>query len=272
MALSPKLASAGESSPDRPETRNLEAYDLVLRAIPLINEVRKEPMAIAQQMLQKAIALDPNYARAYAMLTWFYFNDWVFEWTPDHARGLDQAIEVAKKSVAMDESLSDAHVALGWTLLWKKQHDLAAAEMEKAVALDPNNYDAYALYAQVLNFCGRPEEAIAAAKKARRLDPNFPFYVTFSLGNSYYLLRRYDEAIAAYQEVVRRNPGFPPAHGQLAMIYTELGREKEARAEAAEAQRLDPITTAESLRNKLPYKNKADLDRIVSSARAAGLR
>jgi len=120
VALSPKLAaSTDQSLSGRPETTNVEAYDLVLRAISLINEVRKEPMATAHQMLQKAVALDPNYARAYAMMTWFYFNDWAFHWTSDHAHGLDRAFEVAKKSVAMDGSLSDARVALGWTLLWK---------------------------------------------------------------------------------------------------------------------------------------------------------
>ncbi len=133
-ALSPALASAEQSSPGRPETNNLEAYDLVLHAIPLINKVRPEPMATAHQMLQKAIALDPNYARAYAMSTWFYFHDWLFQWTPDHARGLDRAFQVAQRAVALNASLSDAHVALGWVLLWQKQHDPAIAEFEKAVA------------------------------------------------------------------------------------------------------------------------------------------
>ena len=52
---------------------------------------------------------------------------------------LDRAIEAAKKAVALDDSLAEAHTLLGWTLLWKKQHDLAIAELERAVSLDPNS-------------------------------------------------------------------------------------------------------------------------------------
>jgi tetratricopeptide (TPR) repeat protein len=104
-----------------------------------------------------------------------------------------------------------------------------------------------------------------------RLDPNFPFYVTFNLGNSYYSLRRYDEAIAAYKEVLHRNPEWAPAYSQLAAIYAELGHEKEARAQAEKFRRLDPGTTTNRLKQHLPFKNKRELERLISAWRRAGL-
>jgi adenylate cyclase len=70
-----------------------------------------------------------------------------------------------------------------------------------------------------------------------RLDPNYaPWFAAF-LGNSYFLLRPYDEAIAAYQEAVRRNPDVPWPHSSLAVAYAEMGKDKEARAQAAEVVR-----------------------------------
>jgi adenylate cyclase len=270
-ALAPKLTAGEQSLSGRPETSNIDAYDLVLRAIPALNEGRKESNVLAHQMLQKAVALDPNYARAYANLSWVYWSDWVNRWNED-PRGLDRALEAANNSVALDGSLSDAHLVLGWTSLWKKQHDLAIAEMEKAVSLDPNNSDANTFLGEGLMYAGRSEEAIGFHKKAMRLDPNYPFYVLFMLGNSYRESRRYDEAISAYQEAARRNPEWWGPHEALATIYVELGREKEARAEVAEILRLNPRESLDWLRETLPFKNQAELDRFISGLQKAGLK
>jgi adenylate cyclase len=270
-ALAPKLTTGEQSVTGHRETTNIEAYDLVLRGIPVLNEERKESNAMARQMFQKAIALDSNYARAYANLSWTYFVEWLYQWTQDPG-GLNRALEAAKKAVALDDSSSDAHLVLGWNFLWEKQQDLGVAEMERAVSLDPNSSDACAFLAEGLNFSGRPEEAIAFSKKAMRLDPNYPVYVALFLAQSYFLLRRYDQALAAYREVLSRNPDYLPAHEQLAVVHMELGREKEARAEVAEALRINPGDSLELLRDRLPYKNQADLDRNISALRKAGLK
>jgi len=86
----------------------------------------------------------------------------------------------------------------------------------------------------------RPDEAIGFAKKAMRLDPNYGAWVVFFLGNSYFFLRRYDDAIVAYHDAIKRLPDYLPAHTQLTATYAELGRDREARAEAAEVIRLNP--------------------------------
>src|SRR5262249_15367690 len=151
----------------------------------------------------------------------------------------------------------EAHTWLGWDLLWKKQHDGAIAELERAVSLGPNSALALAFLAEVLNFAGRPDEAIGFAKKATRLDPNYPPPLVFHLAHSYFLLRRYDEAVAAMQDALRRNANFLPARRMLAVVYTELGREKDARAEVAEVLRISPGASLDVWRERLPYKNQA---------------
>jgi tetratricopeptide (TPR) repeat protein len=161
---------------------------------------------------------------------------------------------------------------LGQASLWKKQHDQAIAEAERAVALDPNDADGYARLGSVLNFAGRPEEAIGVIEKAMRLNPHYPPLYVFILGHSYHLMGRYEEAIAAYKKALTRNPDFLPVHINLAVVYSGLGREKEARAEAAEILRISPNFSLEVYRQRLPYKDPAVLERFLDGLRKAGLK
>jgi tetratricopeptide (TPR) repeat protein len=269
-ALAPKLTVGEQSRSGRQETNSIEAYDHFLRGFALFYEYRKESNAMARQMFERAITLDPNYARAYVWLSWGYFIDWEFQWT-EGLSSLDRALEKAKKAVALDDSLSGAHTVLGWSSLWKRQHDVAVAELERAVSLDPNSEWAYGFLAEVLNFAGRPDEAIGFAKKAMRLDPNYPPWLVFHLAQSYYQLRRYDDAIATLQDALRRNPDFSPTRRLLAVVYAELGREKEARAEVAEILRISPGASLERWRARMPYRNQADLERYIAGLRRAGL-
>ena len=270
-ALALKLTAEEPSRSGRQETNSIEAYDYFLRGVALFYEYRKESNAMARQLFERAITLDPNYARAHVWLSWGYYIDWEFQWT-EGPGALDRSHEAARKAVALDDSLSEAHTVLGWSSLWKKQHDVAIAELERAVSLDANSAWAYAFLAEVLNFSGRPDEAIGFVKKAMRLDPNYPPWLVFHLADSYFLLRRYDEAVAALQDALRRNPDFSPARRSLAIIYAELGREKEARAEVAEILRISPEASLERWRERLPYKNQADLERYIAGLQKAGLR
>ncbi|MFN0316197.1 MAG: adenylate/guanylate cyclase domain-containing protein [Burkholderiales bacterium] len=270
-ALAPKLTAGEQSGAKRQGTHSIEAYDLFLRGMALFYEYGKDSHAMARQMFERAIAIDPNYARAHVQLAWVHFDDWEFQWI-EGSGGLDRALEAGKKAVALDAILSEAHVVFGWSSLWKKQHDTAIAELERAVSLDQNSDWANSFFAETLNFAGRPDEAIAYSKKSMRLDPNYPPWVAFCLAHSYYLLRRNDEAVAGLQDSLRRHPNFLPARRMLAAFYGELGREKEAQAELSEILRISPGASLELWRARLPYKNPADLERFVAGLRKAGLK
>lgn len=270
-ALAPRLAAGEQSRSGPPETNSIEAYDNFLRGVALFYQYKREPNAKARQMLERAVALDSNYARAYVWLSWAYFIDWEFQWI-EGPSALDRSLEAARKAVALDDSLAEAHTVLGWNSLWKKQNDVAIAELERAVSLDPNSEWAYGFLAEVLNFSGRADEAIGFVKKAMRLDPNYPPWLAFHLGHSYYQLQRYDDAVAALQDALRRSPDFSPAHRWLAAVYAEAGREQAARAEVAEILRISPGASLERWRQRLPYKNQADAERYIAGLRKAGLR
>jgi tetratricopeptide (TPR) repeat protein len=163
---------------------------------------------------------------------------------------------------------------LGFLLVLDKQHDAGLEELEKAVTLDPNFSWGYAMLAAGLNLSGRPEEAIGFVKKAMRLDPNSDGWVVYPLAHSYYLLRRYDDAIAVAQEVIRRDTDYLPAYSLLAIVYAELNQRDEAQAQALEVLRISPGFSVDALgsRGRAPYKNQADLDRAKAALRKAGLK
>jgi adenylate cyclase len=203
-------------------TDNIEAYDYFLRGLESHSRLTKEANTQARQMWEKAIELDPTYAVAYAALGSTYWQEWVWQWSPD-PQNLERAFELAQKAVALDDSLPAAHGLLGYVYVWKKQYEQAVAEEERAIALDPNNADAYVWMGEILNTSGRPQEAIGLVEKAMRLSPRYyqPFYL-YELGWAYNLTGRYEEAITAFKQVLSRNPNFLTAHIQLALSYLQV--------------------------------------------------
>jgi adenylate cyclase len=255
----------------RKRTDNLEAYDYYLRGREQFNRYTQEANAQARQMFEKALELDPQYAEAYAFLGSTYFIEWAFQWSQD-PQALEQAFALAQKAVALDDSLAQAHATLGFVYLWKKQYDQAIAEEERAIALDANFAEAYTWLGETLKFAGRPEEDLGLIEKAMRLNPHYPPFYLYFLGEAYRSTGRYEEAIAAFKRALTRNPDLLPVHLNLAVVYSELGREEEARAEAAEVLRLNPKYSLEVLRQINPFKDPAALERMLAALRKAGLK
>jgi adenylate cyclase len=258
--------------PVRKRTDNLEAYDSLLRglesALRAWHEMEKETNVQARQMFEKALELDPTYAQAYAGLAATYWNEWFLQWSKDRAQSLEQVVELAQKAIALDNSLPGPHRQLSRVYLWKRQHEQAIAEGERAITLDPNDADSYIELGGILAFAGRPEEGIGLVEKAMRLNPRYPAVYVFQLSIAYRLAGRYEEALAPGKRFLTLNPNFAPAHFNLAVIYSELGREEEARAEVLRA---GPISL-EWVRQNVPFKDPVVLERHLAALRRAGLK
>jgi class 3 adenylate cyclase len=201
-----------------------------------------------------------------------YYLEWVWQWNQD-PQSLERAFALEQQALALDGSLPVAHMVLGYVSLQKNhQHDLAIAEGERALTLDANCAVCYQWLATVQNYIGRPEEAIKLAEKALRLDPRTRVNPLMLLGWSYFLARRYEEAIATLKRAITLNPNFLVAHLSLAGVYGELGQEEGARAEAADVLRLSPKFSLEAWGQRLPYKDPAVLERSLAAWRKAGLK
>jgi adenylate cyclase len=255
----------------RAPTANLEAYDDVLRGMEYYRRTTREANAEAQRMFMRALDLDPEYAEAYVALGWAHLQAWTLLWSQD-PQTLQRAFELAQQAIARDDSLAPAHRLSSQVYLWQKQHERAIAEAERAVALAPNDADGYETLAEVLGWSGRAQEALGFIEKAMRLNPQHPFFYLWTLGHAYYQAGRTQEAIDTLKELLERNANFVPAHAFLAVLYGELGLEREARAEAAKASALSPRASLESLRLRLPYRDERDLDRFLAGMRKAQVK
>ncbi len=271
-ALEVKLTEGEQARIRRQTTANVEAWETYSRGVEQDRRSSRESNAEAQRLYEKAIALDPKFAAAYAALAFSHASDARLGYSPSPARSLERAAELAQKALALDESLADGYAALSYVHLTKRQHQAAVAAAERAIALSPNGADANAMLAWVLNFSGRPEEAIALVKKAMRLSPVYPGGYLWILGHAYRLTGRYDEALTAIKRWRDLNPENPYPHAGLAGIYILLDREPEARAAMAQALRLDPTISLERVARGLPYKDPKDLERTLEIFRRAGLK
>ena len=263
-ALAVQLADGEEERLRNKYTEDMEAYDFYLRGLDYLNRITEEGNVQARQMFERAVKADPGFAAAYAYMGCTHWAEWSLGWSQDPAT-LERAFELAQKGIALDDSTYEAYKILGEVYLWKKQYERAVAELEKCIALSPNNADAISELGNVLNFAGRPEEAIGLIKKSMLLNPIYPPYYQWNLGHSYFLMRQYDEAIATLKRVLNRNPNFHPVYVYLAAIYSELGRVEEAAVQWQKFAEKNPQTTPEAWKQRLPYKEKAVLERLFDA-------
>ena len=254
-------------------TKNLDAYLKVLQAREHKGGImNKERVEKAIQLLEEAIALDPEYSYAYSILSTAHMDLVALSASDSPRESLRRSIELGNKAVALDESNPYAHANLAFPYMLLGEYDKGILEAEKGLSLAPNYAGGYFALGAVLATAGRHQEAIPIFKKCLRLSP-VPVHsqVLGLLATSYTSLGQFEEAIATYKKVLHvYGPDQLPAHLGLAGTYAIMGREKEARAEGAEVMRIDPEFSVERYLKSRPY-NQSRKDFIAAALRKAGL-
>jgi adenylate cyclase len=265
--LAVKVHATERERATRKDTDSLEAYDYYLQGRDRFPSWSKEESDQAKRYFEKAIDLDPRFSRAYAYLAVLHVNDWRWGWsdTPEVSKKL--SLEFAQRASALDSSDSRSHSTLGLIYLHERQFDRAMAEYERALALNPNDVDFRMEMAEALVMVGRHEEGIELMKQTMRLSPMYPDWFLWDLGWAYYLMGRYEQALA---EMKRMKEVPYKAHRTFAAIYAQLGRIEEATAQAAEYLKHDPDYTM-AIEHMWPYKNPEDLEHLLDGYRKAGL-
>jgi len=226
----------GKSQP----TTNLEAFDDMLRASQYFNRFTKDDNARARGWIEKAIALDPTYADGYAFLSATYKMAVLYRWSENPQADLARSYELARKALALDDSNGTALTQVCDIDWLQKRFDQAVEEGERCVATNPSRTDCYVALATALTVSNKLEEAVRAAEKAMRLDPSHQDFYEYFVASPYVLMGRYEEAIPLLKRHLTVSPDNPWAYALLVAAYTELGRDVDARAAAAELMRINP--------------------------------
>jgi adenylate cyclase len=252
-----------------------QAYDYYLRAAHFFTSYHssfdKGDLHDARRLLQQALAIDPNYARAHAALSMGYVSSWVHRWDDDHPwpAALDRACKSAQEALRLAPGLPEAHLGLGWALTWKRQHEAAIAEFERSVALNPNHTNWRFPFALV--FAGEPAKAVNVLKAHMRLDPFYEPNAPTLIGFACYMLKRYAEALPHLRESVSRAPNMRFAHSLLAATYARLGQPDNAKAAADEVLRIDPSYTIDWSPLAATFRRPEDTEHLRGGLRDAGL-
>jgi len=221
-------------------TDNLAAYDLLLRARAAANETTRAGNRMAREMLEKVIAMQPNYADAQAELADATFQRASYGWSEFAGQDIETAIKLAQKALEMDDESALAHSVLARAYTVQQRYDLALAESERALQINPSDADVQATRAAVLLWTGDIDGSIAAGELAMRLNANVGPEHALNLGIAYLLNQRFADAVKLLENARIRYPGYPTLDFPLAGAYAELGRDAEAADALERGKAKDP--------------------------------
>jgi adenylate cyclase len=251
----------------------LDCFLKLLEASACRTRMTIEDNNLARRLAEEAIAMCPENPMGYLSLGWAYNYYYWQNMAKSPQESLEKGIELAQKAIAMDDSLADAHALLCIQYRFKGQYDKAIVEGERAVALNPGGYPPINAYALTLTLVGRAEEAIPLFQKGIRLNPFGPFPIYMNFGRALRTTGRFEEAVSAYKKAIKLAPHFIDAHAGLAATYIMMGREKEARAEAAEILRINPKFSVDSYaKGFVGYTDQSETDKYINALRKAGLK
>jgi adenylate cyclase len=270
-AMQVKLTEGEQARATAKGTTNLKAYLKCLQANEYHRQINPESNALAKQLAEEAIALDPQYASAYFNLGRAHMAAVWLGTTKSPKQSMAKALELLQKTIALDDTFAGAYSRLGFLYSMTRQHDKGIAEAEKALALNPNSAQAHFFLGKTLSFAGRWEESIPEYKKAIRLNPIPPSAHSWSLGLSYAYTGKYEEAITWCEKAVRQEPNDMIARVMMTVVYSMSGRNEAARAEAAEVLRIQPKFSVEKSAMRCRYKQKIDCEQFYSALSKAGL-
>jgi adenylate cyclase len=255
--------------------RGEQALDCYLKYLQAVNHLERWNIAdtdLARKIAEEAVAMYPESPITNFCLAWVYFNDYWLLNTKSPEETLAKSMDWAQRTLAMDDSISLAHSHLCNTYHLKGEHDKAIIEGERAVGLNPSGTPELHAYANALRFAGRPEEAIPLYQKAIRLNPLGQSFLYLSYGSTLRQTGRFEESVSAIKKALQISPDSLLSHAGLAATYSMMGREKEARAEAAEVLRINPKFSVDNYAKTIGYKDQAETDKFVNALRKAGLK
>jgi TolB-like protein len=270
-----KVSLLQGETPRATPTSSTEAYTLYLQALAIAtNAAQQVDLERVIDHLQRALKLDPKFARAWAALAGWRVYNYEYFTSGDYQQVLAEARYAAEQALKLDPRLSDAHFAMATILSLEWNWKAAEAEINQALALDPGNADAFGVAIVIALTQGHFDEALQLAKRVVALDPLSALnYGSFAgLGGAYLASGKLVEAETAYRQALDLSPAISQGHFLLG--WTLMARREPASALAVMEKETDEryrdVGRAMAL-DAMGRKTEADRALAVAEAKYGGV-
>jgi adenylate cyclase len=273
-AIEPKLRQSEIERASRKPAANLTAYDFCLRALAQSYRFSEEGLAEAVVLARRALAIDPSYAPAAALVGWCRGLQRTQGWGALSADDIAEASRLARQALEAERDDADTISQAAWTLFFLAgEAAMAAAVLDRALALNPNAALAWLVKGAFHAARNQPEAAIEALEQARRLSPFDPytFLCAFNIAAAHLTARRFEQAVEWADRALHDQPRLVLAMRFKVAAYAHLGHLDEARAELGRMLAIDPKLTIAGYRERAHYAPPEVLELLVTGLRLAGL-
>jgi adenylate cyclase len=273
-AIEPKLRQSEIERARRKPTANLTAYDLYLRALAQAYLFTEEGFAEAVALARQALAIDPSYAPAAAMVGWCRTHQRVHGWGALSDQDIGEACRLARQALEAERDDAQTIWQAARTLFYLAgEAAMAVAAFDRALALNPNSAHAWSYRANVHALRNQPEAAIEASERARRLSPfdKLAFHSAGNIAIAHLTARRFEQAIEWADRALHDQPRQIAAMRVKIAANAHLGRLDDARTELSRMLAIDPKLTIAGFRDLAHYLAPEVLELYITGLRLAGL-
>ncbi|MFN8830333.1 MAG: adenylate/guanylate cyclase domain-containing protein [Labrys sp. (in: a-proteobacteria)] len=273
-AVQPAIRAAEIERAKRKSIEEMEARDLILRAMPSFWAHRRDDNLVAMATLEQALALEPTNTLALALLGWCLGQQVTYLWSNDIVRDKARALALADEAARLATNDAVVFTAIGATLsILSVDQTRALAFIDRALMLDPNFAWAWTRAGYAQAYSGRPAEGARSFQRAIELSPEDPihFNAHAGLGICRFLLGDYRGAVEAARRAINDRPGMIWANRLLATSAAHLGDRATATAAVAALLAEHPGLTVQDVAEGIHNLAGADLARYLDGLRLAGL-
>ena len=272
IAVAPAIADAERQRAMRKGPESLDVWAAYQRGLWHLSKATPDDDAIAQDLFQQAIGLDPTFAGSFSALALVQLQSAAIYQKLDPVEAQSSAEAFARRAVALDGANAEARSCLGWALQARGELEGALVEIERALAMSPNLAAAHGHRGATLIFSGRPREGLAALEACIRLDPRDPFLSVrlLHIACGLYFSREYEAVIDAAKRLILSYPDFPMIYRWPAAALGQLGRTAEAKEWLEKAISLAPAAFDMYVRKRVPWFRPEDHVHLLDGLHKAG--